>query len=71
VHEFGIRRKRDTATYDLLDNLGGRVEVDEALVDAELVAVPGLSSKNVLCMSIENDLGAPWNLHRKADHTVQ
>lgn len=29
-------------TYDLLDNLAGGVQVDEALVDLELVAVPGL-----------------------------
>lgn len=29
---------------DLLDNLGGGVEVDETLVDAHLVAVPGLGT---------------------------
>lgn len=29
---------------DLLDNVGGGVEVDETLVDAHLVAVPGLGA---------------------------
>jgi hypothetical protein len=29
---------------DLLDNLGGGVQVDEALVDAHLVGVPGLGT---------------------------
>jgi hypothetical protein len=28
--------------YNLLDNLAGRVEVDETLVDLHLEAVPGL-----------------------------
>ena len=31
-------------TYNLLDNLAGRVEVNKALVNLELVAVPGLGS---------------------------
>lgn len=31
-------------THDLLDDLAGRVEVDEALVDLELVAIPGLGT---------------------------
>lgn len=30
------------STYDLLDDLAGGVEVDQALVDLELVAIPGL-----------------------------
>ena len=30
------------STYDLLDDLAGGVEVDQALVDLELVAVPSL-----------------------------
>jgi len=34
-------------THNLLDNLGGAVEVDNALVDAELVAVPGLGTLTV------------------------
>ena len=29
-------------TYDLLDDLTGGVQVDQALVDLELVAIPGL-----------------------------
>jgi len=29
---------------DLLDNLAGRVQVDQALVDLELVAIPGLGT---------------------------
>lgn len=33
-----------TDTHDLLDNLRGRVQVDEALVDAHLEAVPGLGA---------------------------
>ena len=31
-------------THDLLDDLAGGVEVDEALVDLELVAIPGLGT---------------------------
>ena len=31
-------------THDLLDNLGGGLEVDETLVDAHLEVVPGLGS---------------------------
>jgi hypothetical protein len=31
-------------THDLLDDLGGGVEVDEALVHLELVAIPGLGT---------------------------
>lgn len=31
-------------THDLLDNLRGRVEVDEALVHLELELVPGLGT---------------------------
>ena len=31
-------------TYDLLDDLAGRVEVDETLVDFELIAIPGLGT---------------------------
>jgi hypothetical protein len=31
-------------THDLLDDVGRRVEVDETLVDAHLVAVPGLGT---------------------------
>jgi hypothetical protein len=36
----GLERDRG----DLLDDLGGRSEVDEALVDAHLVAVPSLGT---------------------------
>ena len=32
----------ELATHDLLNDLAGGVEVDKALVDLELVAVPGL-----------------------------
>jgi hypothetical protein len=32
----------EMATYDLLHNLAGGVEVDQALVDLELEAIPGL-----------------------------
>ena len=35
------RRER---TYDLLDDLAGGVKVDEALVDLELVTIPGLGT---------------------------
>lgn len=31
-------------THDLLDDLGGGVEVDEALVHLQLVAIPGLGT---------------------------
>ena len=31
-------------TYDLLDNLGGGVQVDETLVDPHLESVPGLGT---------------------------
>lgn len=37
-------QRQVNVTYDLLDDLAGRVQVDEALVDLELVAVPGLGS---------------------------
>lgn len=29
-------------THNLLDNLAGRVEVNESLVDLHLIAIPGL-----------------------------
>lgn len=32
----------EKATYDLLHNLAGRVQIDQTLVDLELVTVPGL-----------------------------
>ncbi len=41
----GERRvKENKNTHDLLDNLARRVEVNEALVDFEFVAIPGLGS---------------------------
>ena len=39
-----LEHKSRKATYDLLDDLAGGVEVDQALVDLELVAVPGLGT---------------------------
>jgi hypothetical protein len=36
--------KTKQKTHDLLDNLARGVEVNEALVDFEFVAVPGLGS---------------------------
>ena len=36
--------RENKETYDLLDDLARGVEVDQALVDLELVAVPGLGT---------------------------
>jgi hypothetical protein len=36
--------KRKGKTYDLLDNLGGGVQVDETLVDPHLESVPSLGT---------------------------
>lgn len=43
-----VRRMRWVPpTHDLLDDVGRRVEVDETLVDAHLVLVPGLGTLTV------------------------
>lgn len=40
------------ATHDLLDDLTGRVEVDEALVDLQLVAIPGLRTLTTRLLNV-------------------
>lgn len=51
---------------DLLDNLGGRVQVDQSLVDSHLVGVPGLGTLTVRSLSGGDleDLGweSDWSL---------
>ena len=44
---------------DLLDNLAGRVQVDQALVDAHLVVIPGLRTLTTrrLAGGVREDLG--------------
>jgi len=51
--------KCDASTYDLLDDVSGRVEVDETLVDSHLVSVPGLGTLTTRRLSgrVLEDLG--------------
>ena len=44
AHQTSGERRVKKKTHDLLDNLARRVEVNEALVDFEFVAIPGLGS---------------------------
>lgn len=43
--------------YDLLDDLAGGVEVDEALVNLKLVAIPGLGTFTARLQNMLNRVG--------------
>ena len=45
--DFNLYTRLDGDGSDLLDNLRRRVQVDQALVDAHLVAIPGLGTLTV------------------------
>lgn len=57
--DTGLERDRG----DLLDDLRGRVEVDEALVDAHLEVVPGLGTLTTgrLAGGVRENLGGETN----------
>lgn len=68
-----VRRMRWVPpTHDLLDDVGRRVEVDETLVDAHLVAVPGLGTLTTrgLAGDVLEDLGGETDGALDAEVTV-
>lgn len=64
LEDFGEMRmaknKEQENTYDLLDDLARRVQVDQALVNLQLVTIPGLGTlttrlwKNVRLTNLRN-----------------
>lgn len=52
---------------DLLDDLGGRVQINEALVDAHLVHVPGLGALTAGCLAGRDLEGLGGKAHGSLD----